>query len=111
MTRVKKNRTRPGYHRAHQKQFSGYRFHDRDPRMDEICHVIENSGFSVYEIKAGTGVSESTIRNWLYGKTKNPARKTVEFVLIFCGVPEEAFRYGAFAKGSRAKKPKLRVVK
>jgi len=66
----------------------GYRFTDRDPDMEELCSLIDKSGFNVNEIcervtKESRGVysvSHTTIDNWLNGKTKRPQNFTMTWV-------------------------------
>lgn len=66
----------------------GYRFSDRDPKMVELCHLIHASEMSVSQIssevaRASAGsyrVADSTISNWLNGKTRRPQSFTMNWV-------------------------------
>lgn len=66
----------------------GYRFHDRDPAMEELCDLISKSEMSVQaivkavakETKGHYSVSHGTISNWLSGKTRRPQNFTMMWV-------------------------------
>lgn len=59
---------------------TGYRFRDRDPALEELCDLIDKSGLDVLDIcravvrssKGSASIANSTIYNWLNGKTKRP---------------------------------------
>ena len=73
---------------AHIRRDRGYRFTDRDPDMTWLCGIIHNSELSVHDISERTAkvtggaakVSNSTISNWLSGKTKRPQNMTLTWV-------------------------------
>lgn len=66
----------------------GYRYQDRDPRMEELCSIIYASELSTREISEKvaqiTGgayrVSETAIDNWMSGKTRRPQNFTMMWV-------------------------------
>ena len=66
----------------------GYRFEERDPKMIELCDLIHQSEMSVYaianKVSQTTGgayrVSDTTIDNWLNGKTRRPQSYTMDWV-------------------------------
>ena|SRR5215467_1327123 len=66
----------------------GYRFQDRDPQMVELCSLIHASKMDVMEIcravsRASRGayhIGNSTIYNWLNGKTRRPQNQTLTWV-------------------------------
>lgn len=63
----------------------GYRFKDRDPVMEEICAIINQSQKSTVEISqltaaAGAKISAQTIDRWLNGTTRKPQNYTVTWV-------------------------------
>lgn len=66
----------------------GYQFTDRDPKMEQLCDLIDKSDMSVYAITQKVAnmthgayrVSESTIANWLNGKTRRPQNFTMTWV-------------------------------
>ncbi len=70
---------------AFQRGAQGYRHLDKDPVLNEVAYYIEESGLSIKEIAEESGVSVSTIQNWMFGTTKRPQRITIEFVLRACG--------------------------
>lgn len=71
----------------------GYRFTDRDPQMIELCSLIYQSGLSVGEIirkvTEATGGAytpgDTTVYNWLSGKTKRPQSYTMNWVAYAIG--------------------------
>lgn len=75
----------------------GYRFQDRDPAMVELCNIIYASELPIHQIcnavsKATAGsyrVSESTIANWLNGKTRRPQNLTLSWVGYALGYRRE----------------------
>ncbi len=64
---------------------TGYRWRDRDPILDLVNSLIEESNMSRLQIAVKCGVSISTLRNWDIGKTKRPQAVTVKFVLEAMG--------------------------
>lgn len=78
---------------AHIYRDRGYRFQDRDPQMEALCDLIDKSGLSVYQIsqkvasmtKGVYRVAESTIDNWLSGKTRRPTHFTMMWVAAALG--------------------------
>jgi hypothetical protein len=77
----------------------GYRFQERDPAMIELCTLIHDSEMSVRDIvqavSRATGgaynVGDSTIYNWLNGKTRRPQNITLTWVGFALGY-ERAWR-------------------
>jgi IS30 family transposase len=71
----------------------GYRFRDRDPQMVELCSLIHDSEMDVMEIcrevyRVSRGVysiGNSTIYNWLNGKTRRPQNMTLNWVAFAIG--------------------------
>jgi predicted transcriptional regulator len=57
--------------------YRSYNFTDKDPVIDLIGTVISKSGRTYQQIAAEAGVSEGTLRNWIYGSTKRPQFATV----------------------------------
>jgi hypothetical protein len=72
---------------------TGYRWVDRDPVMEQICDIINQSGMSIHEIckqvssisHGHANVSWNTIDNWLNGKTRKPSNWCVDWVAAACG--------------------------
>lgn len=71
----------------------GYRFADRDPDVDMVCSLIDESGLSSYQIANKvsqlTGntyrISPATIDKWLAGITKRPQNCTLLWVMMALG--------------------------
>ena len=66
----------------------GYRFADRDPQMVELCSLIHVSEMDVMDIcrevylasHGAYSINNSTIYNWLNGKTRRPQNLTLNWV-------------------------------
>lgn len=60
----------------------GYRYIDKDPDMDTIKKIMDDSGLSIPEIVVACGgnISETTLRNWEIGKTRRPQNYTLNTV-------------------------------
>ena len=56
-----------------------------DKYLPLIAKIIMEDQRSISRIALKSVVSQTTIRNWLAGKTKRPCRATVDNVLQACG--------------------------
>jgi len=65
--------------------YKSYSFIDKDPIIDEIRTVYQNSGVNYKWIEDNSGVTSVTIRNWFSGKTKKPQAATINAVLRSLG--------------------------
>lgn len=63
----------------------GYRWTDRDPVLEDLTRLITDSGHAITWVSERSGVSQTTISNWLSGKTKQPRNITVDAVLHALG--------------------------
>lgn len=84
--------------------YKSYNFRDKDPIIDEIRTIYQDSGFTYRQINEASGVTTSTLTNWFSGSTMRPQAATVNAVLRAMGyklgiVPNEA----AVAKIRRVK--------
>lgn len=91
-----------------------YRHITKDPIIDLIRTEAQREGFikgGAHKIDDGqkrnigvlakdSGVSDSTIRNWFFGKTKRPQSLSTRFVLEALGVSIRYFR----ANGTQIKR-------
>ena len=59
-----------------------YVFVDKDPIIDKIRTVVEDSNESYNAIHAASGVSTTTLYNWFHGKTRRPQFATVNAVAL-----------------------------
>jgi DNA-binding phage protein len=59
-----------------------YSFVDKDPVIDKIRTVVEDSQESYKEIHESSGVSVTTLYNWFHGKTRRPQFATVNAVAL-----------------------------
>jgi transcriptional regulator with XRE-family HTH domain len=60
--------------------YKSYSFVDKDPIIDEIRTVVEESGVSYKQIEDESGVTDSTLRSWFQGKTRRPQAATLNAV-------------------------------
>jgi transcriptional regulator with XRE-family HTH domain len=61
--------------------YKSYSFIDKDPIIDYIRTIIQESDKSLTFIAYESGVNQNTISNWLYGETKRPQAATLNAVL------------------------------
>lgn len=89
--------------RMHQKNQSGHRFkkNARDPMMDFVCGEITERGLTSRDVHKLTlqysvsGVSATTIDNWLNHKTRKPQAFTLGVTLAALG-----YSIGIYEKAS-----------
>ena len=60
--------------------YRSYAFVDKDPVIDKIRTVVEDSRESYQEIHEASGVSKATLYNWFMGKTRRPQYATINAV-------------------------------
>jgi DNA-binding phage protein len=65
--------------------YRSYNFVDKDPVIDAMRTVVEDSGKSYARIQRDSGVTTTTLSNWFLGKTKRPQFATVAAVARACG--------------------------
>ena len=65
--------------------YKSYNFVDKDPIIDEIRAVYEDSGVNYQWIHEQSGVSKSTLVNWFDGTTKRPQAASINAVLRVLG--------------------------
>jgi DNA-binding phage protein len=66
--------------------YKSYSFVDKDPVIDVMRTVVEDSKKSYAKISRESDVSATTLSNWFYGKTKRPQFCTVAAVARACGL-------------------------
>lgn len=64
--------------------YHSYNFIDKDPIIDYIRTVINEYGKTLKALSEESGVSATTISNWLYGDTKRPQAAPLNAVLRAC---------------------------
>lgn len=75
----------------------GHLWRTRDPVLDRICAIIDQSGMKPYAISqkiarmtgGGGSVSNVTITNWIDGKVARPSNYCVDLVAMACGWARE----------------------
>jgi transcriptional regulator with XRE-family HTH domain len=65
--------------------YKSYNFTDKDPIIDYLRTVINDSHITLKKIGDESGVNPTTISNWLYGKTKRPQAASINAVLRVLG--------------------------
>ena len=70
---------------SHLHRDRGYRWEDSDPILTFLRADITDSGWPLSYLSQRSGVSASTLSNWMNGKTKHPANQTVDAVLTALG--------------------------
>lgn len=84
-----------------------YRFVKKDPVIDLIRYGFDETKMTIKEVAFLAFVSEGTINNWLYGKTRRPQNITADCVLMILGITRTA-TWTATGKLVRAN---LKVIK
>jgi hypothetical protein len=75
--------------------YKSYNFQDKDPIIDEIRTIYQNSGVNYKWISDNSNVSVATLINWFGGKTKKPQAATINAVLRCLGYKLDIVPYGA----------------
>lgn len=65
--------------------YKSYNFVDKDPIIDEIRTVYEQSGVNYKWIQENAGVTPATLSAWFSGKTRKPQAATINAVLRAMG--------------------------
>lgn len=65
--------------------YKSYNFIDKDPIIDEVRTIYENSGANYSWIAEHSGVTPNTLRAWFDGRTKRPQAATINAVLRALG--------------------------
>lgn len=73
--------------------YKTYSFIDKDPVIDVVRTVIQDSGKTLKWISDESGVSTNTIAHWLYGETRQPKHASINAVLMALGYRLEVKTY------------------
>jgi hypothetical protein len=65
--------------------YKSYNFIDKDPMIDEVRTIVEQSGATYQWINSTSGVSITTISKWFDGSTRRPQAATMNAVLRSLG--------------------------
>jgi hypothetical protein len=65
--------------------YKSYNFVTKDPIIDQIRTVIQDSGATFKWIEERSGVTSQTLAKWIYGDTKKPQAATINAVLRVLG--------------------------
>lgn len=76
--------------------YKSYNFTEKDPIIDEIRTIYQDSGANYTWIQEHSGVSTTTLTNWFSGTTKRPQAATVNAVLRCLG-----YKLGIVEMGKR----------
>ncbi len=57
-----------------------YNFKDKDPVIDQVRTMWQDSGLKLSAVSEESGVSSTTLYNWFDGDTRRPQSATVEAV-------------------------------
>lgn len=86
--------------------YKSYNFTEKDPIIDEIRTIYQDSGANYTWIQEHSGVSTATLVNWFSGTTKRPQAATVNAVLRCLG-----YKLGIVGlEDQRSSKPTGRVI-
>ena len=65
--------------------YKSYNFIDKDPIIDEVRSVFQESGVNYSWIEEHSGVCRMTLKNWFTGETRRPQAATINAVLRSLG--------------------------
>lgn len=65
--------------------YKSYNFWEKDPVIDTIRTIVDNSHKKYAAISRESGVAAQTISNWFNGSTRRPQFATVAAVARACG--------------------------
>jgi transcriptional regulator with XRE-family HTH domain len=74
--------------------YKSYNFVDKDPIIDEIRTVYQDSGVNYRWIEENSGVTSATLSAWFNGKTRKPQAATINAVLRSLGYKLGIVEYG-----------------
>lgn len=80
---VQENSTRKGSRIA--REPTGYRLVHRDPKLARVVQILKATSHKRAYICRKSGVTPTTLTNWVSGKTRRPQHITMEYVLRACG--------------------------
>lgn len=66
-------------------KYKSYNFIDKDPIIDRMRTLHEDSGRTFREIRDDSGVSTSTMSAWFNGRTRRPQFATVSAFILSVG--------------------------
>jgi transcriptional regulator with XRE-family HTH domain len=75
-------------------KYKSYHFKDKDPIIDALRTLVEDSGLSWEQISELSGVSATTLYNWFQGATISPRFCTLEAVARSLGASLQFGRRG-----------------
>jgi len=67
------------------KPYKSYNFKDKDPVIDRLCTIVQDTGASYRQIHDQSGVSTSCLYGWFNGKTRRPTHAAVAAVAAVFG--------------------------
>ena len=67
------------------KLYKSYMFKNKDPIIDSIRTIVQDSGLSYTAISGLSGVSTGTLYNWFQGETRRPQFASINAVGRACG--------------------------
>lgn len=71
--------------RGYLRPYKSYVFRAKDPIIDTVRTITQDSGLTFKQIHEKSGVSTSTLYNWFHGRTRRPQFCTVEATGRACG--------------------------
>jgi transcriptional regulator with XRE-family HTH domain len=67
------------------KLYRSYSFRDKDPVIDRLRTILDDEQMSYKKVEDASGVSTTTIYNWMRGPTKRPQFCTIAAVAAALG--------------------------
>jgi transcriptional regulator with XRE-family HTH domain len=90
--------------------YKTYSFVDKDPAIDELRTLVQDSELSYDDISEACGVASSTLWNWFNGDTRRPQNASLEAVGRALGYRREFVFVGKAKTKAQKSKAKLKVA-
>jgi len=65
--------------------YKSYNFTDKDPIIDQLRTLVQDSGMSYRDVHDASDVSISCMYQWFHGKTRRPTHAAIMAVIRACG--------------------------
>lgn len=83
---------------AEVKLYKSYRFKNKDPVIDEVKTLVQDSKKSYETISNDSGVAAGTLHNWFGGATRRPQHATIMAVVRTLGYDYKLVRSNTKSK-------------
>ena len=83
--KVSNGHGKPGHNSGILRLYRSYNNVDKDPAIDMIRTAMQDEGLDSKKVSLLSNVGQSTVDNWMEGKTKSPQHRTLAAVAACMG--------------------------